>query len=850
MPLDEFKTQVLLLHSDQHTLDSLGSQFGDRYTVHYATSGSQALSALAEVPINVIISAHDLPGMTGLEALREAKKRSPETLGILLAGAEGEEVEALVGDNAVFEVIHGNVDDKTLLQLVETAAQQVRLATLAESANDTAAKPDDEADHIIMETGDDGASIISQSSARLRALNPKSFAASAPVDILVLTTDEEFLETIRSSTGSRHEVHTARTLAQADEIIRSRKVGVAVVDAAIVRDKIEQLTQYLRREAPRLVPVVAGRRDDGEMLMDLINRGKVYRFLLKPVSPGRARLAVEASVKHHTEAPDSAFSPASETAIATPAELRPAVTAVTGDLASPTQSDEARDTGESAQVGDAPETVSASVEPSADTAEAMTLTQTGSYRLSDMVDAANLTTRERDSSRKMLGIGVALAVVVLGALLWFGLSSDDELSVQETARAVPAVTEADSGVTEADAGSAAPVVDDAVERALQTAEAALLESRLRIADAALQQVAEADPNNARLPFLMAQLVQAELRLNVSNARDAIREGRFEDAADAISAAGALDVADTTEIDALVVELDAARSVQQTEEVLALANARLESGELIAPANSNARYYFELVLKNDPENAAARQGLDIIANRLVLQARGEIDNGKFDAAQELLYAARALDSTDEEMIAAADALQSARKAASAAAAARKAKNDSRQQRKEAAAAKPKPAESNSKPPATAPPTAASTTSEAGEAKPESEAANTDQAVDQQAAAISASDEVAPPPQADAVAQQAQSDPAPASLNSLVRTRYVSPKFPRIAVRRNLSGWVDLMFTVSTEGTVKDVVIRDSEPGDVFVRAATRAVEQWQFEPVLENGVAIEKQAAVRMMFALD
>ena len=85
---------------------------------------------------------------------------------------------------------------------------------------------------------------------------------------------------------------------------------------------------------------------------------------------------------------------------------------------------------------------------------------------------------------------------------------------------------------------------------------------------------------------------------------------------------------------------------------------------------------------------------------------------------------------------------------------------------------------------------------------------------------------------------------------MRTRYVAPKYPRSAVRRNLSGWVDLMFTVSGEGTVKNVVIRGSAPGDVFVDAATRAVEQWEFEPVLENGVVIEKQAAVRMMFALD
>ena len=86
MALDQFKTQVLLLHSEQSTLDTLSSGFTDRYTVHCATSGSEALNTLVETPINVIVTAQDLPGMSGLEALREAKKRSPETIGILLAG--------------------------------------------------------------------------------------------------------------------------------------------------------------------------------------------------------------------------------------------------------------------------------------------------------------------------------------------------------------------------------------------------------------------------------------------------------------------------------------------------------------------------------------------------------------------------------------------------------------------------------------------------------------------------------------------------------------------------------------------------------------------------------------------
>ena len=100
--------------------------------------------------------------------------------------------------------------------------------------------------------------------------------------------------------------------------MRDNKVGVLVTDAAMVGSNIESLTQRLRSERARIVAIVAGRRDDGELLMDLINRGHVYRFLLKPVSPGRARLAIEASVKHHMEAPDEAFKPKSQPAAAAP----------------------------------------------------------------------------------------------------------------------------------------------------------------------------------------------------------------------------------------------------------------------------------------------------------------------------------------------------------------------------------------------------------------------------------------------------------------------------------------------------------------------------------------------------
>ena len=42
----------------------------------------------------------------------------------------------------------------------------------------------------------------------------------------------------------------------------------------------------------------------------------------------------------------------------------------------------------------------------------------------------------------------------------------------------------------------------------------------------------------------------------------------------------------------------------------------------------------------------------------------------------------------------------------------------------------------------------------------------------------------------------------------------------------------------------------EPEGVFDSSAMRAVEKWEFDPIVENGEIVEKRAGVRMMFALE
>jgi len=913
VPLDEFKTQVLLLHSEQSTLDTLSSGFTDSYTVHCATTGSEALNTLVDTPINIIVSAQDLPGMSGLEALREAKKRSPQTVGILLAGNADAGLEALVGDKEVFQVVRGNVTGETILKLVEEATQQMRLMALAESANDTAADVGDtSAEHIVMETSENGSTIISDGTGRMRALDPAKVSAAASVgsqsvDLLVLTQDKEFLATIKESSRGMHTVHYANTLAEAVATIRKFKVGVAIVDAAMVGERIEQLTEHLRQGSARLVSIVAGRRDDGEMLMDLINRGKVYRFLLKPVSPGRARLAVEASVKYHLEAPETVFKAKSPAAVAP----TPAPTAKPQAKAAPKTKPETRPTPQEVQASNTPPAAAQSTaakDPplgkSADPADesplhdgltdafggddsSFTQTVTGligniGKKFSSDEDAGKPEQKAASSrtasaaagaggsllkNPKMLGIGAAAVVVIAATLFWFTGDSDDVVADQPLVKS-PATIPSEAVVeapTDAELG-----VDAELTEALALAETALLEARLDDANSQLQRVRSADPDNARLPFLTAQLSQLQLRTLLTDARTAIRETQFEDAESLLTAARALDVADVAEIDTVADELSAARGEQRAEDVLAMANARLEDGSLISPANDNARYYYELALTNDAENTAARQGLTVVATKLAVQARAEIDGNNLDSAEELLSAANAIDPDNSELTVAVDALSDKRAAIleerRQALAQRRAEADRVAAEKKAAdaarvAAEKKAAEAARVAAEKKAADAARLAAEKKAAEAARVAAETKAAAEQSAQAVVPVPEKAAaqlpaedekPVASDSVAAPSNTgtNAAPAAVSSLKRLKYVAPKYPRAAQRRNQSGWVDVVFTVGTDGLVKDIDVRESEPGATFVNAAVRAVEKWEFEPAVEDGSIIEKRVGVRMMFALE
>lgn len=69
--------------------------------------------------------------------------------------------------------------------------------------------------------------------------------------------------------------------------------------------------------------------------------------------------------------------------------------------------------------------------------------------------------------------------------------------------------------------------------------------------------------------------------------------------------------------------------------------------------------------------------------------------------------------------------------------------------------------------------------------------------------------------------------------------VSPQYPPRALQRGVEGWVQLRFTITAAGTVKDVEVVRAEPTTYFEEAAMNAVRKYKYKPKVVDGEAVER-----------
>ena len=90
----------------------------------------------------------------------------------------------------------------------------------------------------------------------------------------------------------------------------------------------------------------------------------------------------------------------------------------------------------------------------------------------------------------------------------------------------------------------------------------------------------------------------------------------------------------------------------------------------------------------------------------------------------------------------------------------------------------------------------------------------------------------------------------ALSEFVHLTLAPAEYPTLASRRDITGWVDVTFTVTKVGETADIEIVRAEPEKTFETSAIEAVKTWTFEPRQYKGQPIDQRTAVRLVFDME
>jgi protein TonB len=612
--------------------------------------------------------------------------------------------------------------------------------------------------------------------------------------ILVLSRDASLIETVKKAAPRGTPVTAAPDLDNVADKLPTLKPGVLVVDTASTSDvagMVAQLTQHF----PELVVVVAGKREDSAGLMQLTAAGRIFRFLLTPLSHGQTRLALEAAVTQHFDlaaagermSSGGSSSGGNKNYLVTYGALAAGLLVLIGGIWF----------GVSQFTG----------EPSAP-ATAPTATTTPEAGLPDKPDPVQAE--------------LALAKEAFAQGKYLEPANESALDLYRSALAL------DPNNTDAVAG-----IRSVTDKVLERAEAALLAERIEEAIVSIERARDIDAQHPRLAFLDSQIARERERLKLSQAQEVgnrvntlvaqanerMQNGRLispsnSNARDALVEARKLDPTNPTVAQA-VRELsglltDAARqsiAAGKNEEAQTMVNAARQLGFSGAALAAVERSLTEASRSAAARRPASSAGSGPNVDTMIADIRTRLTEGKLidpagDNAREALAALRAAAPTRPEVEELSRTLSTRLLSSGRQAMAAKAFDRSAQ--------------------------LIAASRDVGAAYIGADIAN-------------AETELAAAREENALLTNIVS----ASL--LKRTRMVAPTYPSDALKRGIEGWVELAFTVQPNGTVDDVEVRNASPAEIFDAAAVRAIRQWRFEPVQRNGKAVPQRAMVRLRF---
>ena len=266
------KPKIAFIDDEPRILRSLKMHFRQSHDVFITTDASELMKYVSEHDVQVVISDQRMPDKQGTEVLRDIKAASPNTLRILLTGyADLNAVIDSVNEGEIYRYITKPWQNDELKQIVNKATE------IAQQTQET-----------IQNTmqGNDTQQVSGGSTGSNR-------------NILVLDDDESVYQQIKSHFKSAYTVSWASNLEQAAKLLQKKRFGVTITDSTLNKENITHIVYALKNIQPDLMVLMLTEFKDAHMVIDLINKGQVYRCLPRPTNFSIMSISLDRAFDHH-----------------------------------------------------------------------------------------------------------------------------------------------------------------------------------------------------------------------------------------------------------------------------------------------------------------------------------------------------------------------------------------------------------------------------------------------------------------------------------------------------------------------------------------------------------------------
>jgi TonB family protein len=414
-----------------------------------------------------------------------------------------------------------------------------------------------------------------------------------------------------------------------------------------------------------------------------------------------------------------------------------------------------------------------------------------------------------------------------------------------------------------DNGEAHQGLQRLVEILFTRVQSALDERKIDVALQSLETARSLNPSDARLAALDERIASLRAEFGPAQILAAINAQNFDRAAQLIDDAARSKTLANAKLAQLREELRRRREEFDIANILKLIDSRLQQDKLVEPRNDSAAYYLSQARAAGANAAALQAPAQEIYRRLVQAARAAIDQRHFSEADRWI--------ADLHMYGAAP---------SAFAGLQRDLNAARSQQTSAAPEQPQYLElaqsrlaqgkltepdndsalyyvnqlravdpKNSGLPRISGAVQSQILDQARSALDTGQAARAEVLL-QLASGLGATAELTGLNQRLAQAKQAGAGMPVVAEASLTRVKGVQIDYPAEALRKNIEGWVDLSYVVTTDGKITTINVLDSNPNGVFDAAATRAVSRARYKPMTQDGKPIAVSTKLRIAFRLS